>query len=1178
MTLLYSLRASIRRTIHTGSAAVLLASTMPVLHPDMANAQPGTTYSFSQSTGTYSQITGGTVLVSGTNWNNQLFTVSLPAPFWFDGVWYSTMYVTANGFITFGSTMAGNNYTPLSGNAGYAGAISPLGANLQDANVASSAIRWQQVGNEVVVQWREAQRKIGGNGESFSFQARLNTSNGVIKFVYSAVTSLDNSTQKQPEVGLRGASNSFPAQVKNRSVGNGTETWSTSLNGTANNSVMRFTGANPSKAPVSGLTYTFTPPCVTANSSVTSPIACNGGNGAITVTGTSSATPYVGTGVFTRAAGTYSFTVTDAFGCSASTNITITQPAVLSASAVVTTPVACNGGNANVTVSASGGTAPYTGTGTFVRAAGTYTFTVTDASGCSTTANVTVTQPTALSASAAVITPIACNGGNGNVTVSASGGTAPYTGIGPFARAAGNYTFTVTDAGGCSTSANVSLTQPMALTASASVTSPVACHGGTALVGVSASGGTAPHSGTGTVIRAAGSYLFSVSDANGCTAATSLTISQPAVLFASASLTSLETSCAASDAVVSVTATGGSAPYSGTGTHIGLTAGSPVFTVNDANNCTTTAGLTIPEADSDADGTMDCGDECPYDPLKTTTGQCGCGTPETDTDGDGTPDCSDGCPADPAKSDPGSCGCGAAETDTDGDTYADCVDGCPSDPIKISPGTCGCGQADSDTDGDGTPDCLDACPNGPQPGSPCDDGDVLTTNDIVGNDCVCQGTPAQDELSLTLTTDDHGDQTSWEIVPLAGGPAVCSGSALPSNTIVSFSCQITNGEYQMRVMDSAGDGICCGSGTGGFTLNAPDGRRIIDASEGAVFGSLSCVLPGFSLPLGADGLTPSRCDREDLLPDDFIQAIPNDDVRAQYGDNNHNSGYQFWIFDPNGGYSRRILVTHSTSSYIFPSGEDRCSYLRLSQVVTDPIPHNRTLNVRVRSLVNGTYNAFGPACRLRIDVAGSCPVTQLVADANDPHHSCGISNVMLDGSRWLYAVPVSQATTYQFEFTSGNYLRNVTSSGSGLLLTEWDQSPLEYGMKHYNVRVRVSYDNGANWCPFGPSCGITTANSAPSQPRSATIVGSDPASLRVWPNPLREGDLNVLLSGLREDETSAQLTMIDLQGREIADQRVAAQHGMLNIQLTADEELPTGTYLITIRTTSRAWTERVVVE
>lgn len=1042
MTLRYSPGATIFRTLLGPVLGTLFAAT--VLLPATTKAQPGTTYGFSSSAGSYAHITGGTVLISGTNWNNQRYTVSLPTPFWFDGAWYSTMYVTANGFVTFGSMMANNNFTPLASAAGYSGAVSPFGANLQDANTATSEIRWQQIASEIVVQWREAQRKFGGNSESFSFQARLNTSNGQIRFVYSAVANQDNSTAQQPEVGIRGGSNSFPTAVCNRRVGTGSETWGTSLAGTANNNKVRFTSANPAKAFTAGLTYTFTPPCVVASASLIGAVACNGGNGTVSVTGSVGATPYTGTGNFQRPAGTQSFTVTDALGCSHTTSITIAQPQALSATATVSTPIAC--------------------------------------------------------------------------------------------------------------------------------------HGGLALVNVSGGGGTLPYTGTGTTLRTSGTYTFNITDANGCPASSQLTIGQPGILFASASVVSLETSCGSSDAVVNVTATGGTPAYAGTGTHIGLTAGSPVFVVTDANSCLTTAVLNIPEPDSDNDGTGDCGDECPNDPLKTLTGQCGCGVPETDTDADGTADCTDNCPNDPAKVNPGTCGCGTPETDTDGDTWADCVDGCPNDAMKMAPGICGCGQADTDNDGDGVLDCFDTCPGGPEAGSPCDDADPTTANDIVDADCICAGTSTMGTVTLAINTDGNGSQTSWEIIPLGGGAALCGGSGLASNSTSATACDLPDGEFMLRVMDSAGDGMCCGNGDGGFTLSTADGRRIIDASESAAFGSLSCVVAGFSLPLGTDGLTPSRCDRTDLLPDDFIQAIPSEAVRDQYGDNNANTGYQFWIFDPNGGYSRRILVTHSTAHWVFPAGPDRCSYLRLGQVVTDPIPHDRTLNVRVRSLVNGTYQPFGPACRMRIDLPGSCPTTQLVDNVADPHHSCGLSNVLLDGSQWLYAVPISQATNYQFEFTSGGYDRRVSTTGSGLLLTEWAQSPLEYGMKHYSVRVRVSYDNGITWCPFGPSCGITTATGVPAQERTATVVGSAPANLRIWPNPLREGDLNVLLAGLMEDETFAQLTMIDLQGRVIADQRITVQGGMLNVQLTADEDLPTGTYLITIRTTGRAWTERVVVE
>jgi hypothetical protein len=137
--------------------------------------------------------------------------------------------------------------------------------------------------------------------------------------------------------------------------------------------------------------------------------------------------------------------------------------------------------------------------------------------------------------------------------------------------------------------------------------------------------------------------------------------------------------------------------------------------------------------DTDGDGTNDCLDGCPLDPLKIAPGICGCGVSDVDTDGDGTADCHDGCPNDPAKIAPGICGCGVSDVDTDGDGTADCHDGCPNDPAKIAPGICGCGVSDVDTDGDGTPDCNDGCPNDPAKIAPgicgCGVSDVDTDGD-----------------------------------------------------------------------------------------------------------------------------------------------------------------------------------------------------------------------------------------------------------------------------------------------------------------------------------------------------------------------------------------------------------------------------------------------------------------
>src|SRR5436309_1072074 len=116
----------------------------------------------------------------------------------------------------------------------------------------------------------------------------------------------------------------------------------------------------------------------------------------------------------------------------AATSGTITEPNALVPDSSATA-ILCHGGNSTVTVSATGGTAPYTGTGMFSHAAGTYSYTVTDSNGCMAATSGTITEPNALIPSSSA-TPILCNGGNSTVTVSATGGTAPYTGTGMFSH------------------------------------------------------------------------------------------------------------------------------------------------------------------------------------------------------------------------------------------------------------------------------------------------------------------------------------------------------------------------------------------------------------------------------------------------------------------------------------------------------------------------------------------------------------------------------------------------------------------------------------------------------------------------------------------------------------------------------------------------------------------------
>src|SRR4029079_16379424 len=323
----------------------------------------------------------------------------------------------------------------------------------------------------------------------------------------------------------------------------------------------------------------ITQPSAVTASSTYDPILCNGGSTIVTVNASGGTPGYSGTGTFSHGAGTYSYTVTDHNGCTATTTGDITQPSAVTASSTYD-PILCNGGSTIVTVSASGGTPGYSGTGTFSHGAGTYSYTVTDHNGCTATTTGDITQPSAVTASS-TYDPIQCNGGSTIVTVSASGGTPGYTGTCTFSVGAGTYSYTVTDHNGCTATTTGNITQPSAVTAS-STYDPILCNGGSTTVTVGASGGTSPYSGTGPFSHGAGTYFYTVTDVNGCTATTTGDITQPSAVTASSSNTPI--ACNGGSSTVTVSATGGMAPYQGTGT-FSRSAGTYSFTVTDANGC-----------------------------------------------------------------------------------------------------------------------------------------------------------------------------------------------------------------------------------------------------------------------------------------------------------------------------------------------------------------------------------------------------------------------------------------------------------------------------------------------------------------------------------------------------------------------------------------------------------------
>ena len=376
-----------------------------------------------------------------------------------------------------------------------------------------------------------------------------------------------------------------------------------------------------------------------ANSAINNNVSCNGlSDGSLTASALGGVSPHTyswNNGATTATtnslvAFSYTVTVTDANGLTATSSSTVTEPDALVANASTASNVSCNGGSdGSVTAAPTGGTSPYTytwNTGDTQATdtglpAGTYTITVTDANGCTATGQSTVTEPDALVANASTASNVSCNGGSdGSVTAAPTGGTSPYTytwNTGDTQATdtglpAGTYTITVTDANGCTATGTASTTEPTALSAGTVTDSNVSVNGLTdGQATASASGGTAPYTyswnngqTTATITGLpAGTFTVSVTDNNGCGPATDeVTITEPAVLTA-LSMVDFNVNCnGGSDGGASASASGGTPPYtyawSNGATSESITnspAGTYTVTVTDANGGTSTSSSTITE-------------------------------------------------------------------------------------------------------------------------------------------------------------------------------------------------------------------------------------------------------------------------------------------------------------------------------------------------------------------------------------------------------------------------------------------------------------------------------------------------------------------------------------------------------------------------------------------------------
>jgi outer membrane protein OmpA-like peptidoglycan-associated protein len=287
-----------------------------------------------------------------------------------------------------------------------------------------------------------------------------------------------------------------------------------------------------------------------------------------------------------------------------------------------------NGKDASLIVKLEGGKTPFTyqwsnaalaGNNPKNLSAGNYTVTVTDVSGVTKTAKVTINDALPKLTAVQKTPESGLDAKDGSAELTIEGGAKPYQikwSSGASTATAsqlkeGKYTVTVTDQKGCTASTSVSITQKVtAMNVVVQWPFQVKCKGATAEIKVTVIGGKPPYqykwsnpTFKGELLTgvAPGAYQLTVTDALGSTFTNPINISEPEALVATLQVIGAA-STGKTDGKATVEGKGGTGKYSyawDTGetnaTAFQLGAGKHNVTLTDANGCTTSISLEMRE-------------------------------------------------------------------------------------------------------------------------------------------------------------------------------------------------------------------------------------------------------------------------------------------------------------------------------------------------------------------------------------------------------------------------------------------------------------------------------------------------------------------------------------------------------------------------------------------------------
>jgi uncharacterized membrane protein YdcZ (DUF606 family) len=207
-------------------------------------------YTFAQTAGTYTALSGGTQLIAPNTDDGSASATNIGFNFVFNGSTFTQFVANANGNMRLGNAAPASQYSPIS-TVGNTNAISPMGRDGRAGGGVFYQVQGVSPNQVLVVEWTTFHLTYSNANQTLDMQVRLYEGTNVVEFVYGNSLRASSYTG---QVGLRGSSAS--TDFNNRTT---TTNWAATTAGALSSATMTF---STTAYPAVGQTYTWTPPVI----------------------------------------------------------------------------------------------------------------------------------------------------------------------------------------------------------------------------------------------------------------------------------------------------------------------------------------------------------------------------------------------------------------------------------------------------------------------------------------------------------------------------------------------------------------------------------------------------------------------------------------------------------------------------------------------------------------------------------------------------------------------------------------------------------------------------------------------------------------------------------------------------------------------------------------------------